>query len=238
MATEFQSKTFRFGFPEGEQFESFKEDVNTLKTFDQSKLTDVIKQIKIIILAKTGKEKYEIYNELIKSNLTDNYSTINSFHRIAKFFFKNFSDENTKDDAPEIITKDIAQKLNLKETELSTIQELLILIKKEADWYEQKELKESFEKGLFPYLKGIGTTIELRGVFNREIKLGENIDSYSKDVEINKENPLIPTISVAITLDSGTPNRFCFQASPEHIEWLINELKAALHKSRILKEKL
>lgn len=237
MDTKFQSKTFMFGFPEGEQFNAFKDDINIIKTFDSSKFEEIIKHIKRIILADTEKEEYKIYNEIVESKLIENHSIINSFHKIVNSFLKSFSDENAKDDSPEIIIRDISKKLKIEEEELSSIKNLLTLIKQNVEWYKQKELKESFEKGLFPFLKGIGTTVELRGVFNREIKLGEDINSYAKEIEINKENPVIPTISISINLDSGTPNRFCFQSSPENIEWLIEELKAALHKSKMLEEK-
>ena len=38
---------------------------------------------------------------------------------------------------------------------------------------------------------------------------------------------------MSLSVDSGTPNKFYFQASQEAIESLIKELKAALHKLTI-----
>ncbi len=237
MSKEIKSRMFKFGFPEGDQLDAFKNDIFILKEFDASYVERVINHIKKIIKADTKKETYSLYDEIVESKLVESHSIIYSFHRIAKYFFEKLSEEDSKKDKPEIIVEDIANKLNLEENQLSTIEILLITIKKEVEWYKLEELKEEFEIGLFPNLKGIGTTVELRGVFSREIKFKEKIENYSKEVEINEESPIIPTISVALTLDSGSPKRFCFQVSPENTEWLIEELKAALHKSNMLKEK-
>ena len=229
MATEFQSRTFRLKILKKEDFDIFEEDINVLKTFNTSELKEILKHIKKIILADTEKEEHKIYDEIINSKLIDNQRTINSFERTVTFFLKIFSNEESKEDNPEKIIKDIKETFDFDENELSSIKYLLELIKNEAEWYGQEKLKKDFEKGLFPYLKKIGTTVELRGVFNHEDK--------SDKVKINEDNPIIPTISVAITLDSGIPDRFCFQVSPEHLEWLIEKLKVALQESKILKER-
>ena len=81
----------------------------------------------------------------------------------------------------------------------------------------------------------IGTTEELRGVFSRELKYGEKADEYIKDIKIDKTYTTVPIISVAISLDSGTPDKFCFHASPDSIEWLIEKLRASLYKVKMLK---
>ena len=238
MSGEFQSRTFRFGFPQGDDLESFKNDVDVLRDTDVSKLEGVVKRIQEIIFADTKEEENKISKEIIKSDLLRDSSTINSFYRIVRFFLKNFSDEDNKEDTPEIVIRDIAKKLNLEINELSTIKALLALVKKEVPEFKQKDLRQDYEKGLFPYFRGVGTTVELRGVFNRIMKFGESADSYAKEVEINKGKPAVPTISIAITLDSGNPKRFVFQSSPEKLEWLIEELKGALHKVKMLEEKL
>jgi len=237
MAKEFKSRTFRFGFPEGEHFDAFKEDINCIRKLDDLNLEKIVDSLKGVIIASTEKEKHKLIDEIVEKKLVEDYSIISALYRIAKYFFGKFTEDDTKEDNPKDIAVDIAKKLNYKDEEISVIEKLLILIKKESGWYEQEELIETFESGLFPNIKSIGTTVELRGVFNREIKFGEEIKDYSKDLRINKESSVVPTISVAITLDSGTPNRFCFQDSPENIRWLINKLEAALVKTNKLKEK-
>ncbi len=237
MDTKFQSRTFRFGFPEGEQFNSFKEDINNLsETLDLSKLKDYTKYVSEIVFSDE-EERDEIYNKIIDLGLIKDSSKIYSFHRLVNFFFKKFSNESTKDDNAGIIIKDISKVLNINEKGLSLINELLILIKDEAEKHKQRKRKERYKRGVSPYLKGVGATVELRGVFNREIEIEEDLESYKKDIQIDKETPLIPIISVSLSVDSGTPNEFHFQASQENIENLIKELKTALHKSKMLEEK-
>lgn len=237
MTQEFKSRTFRFGFPEGEHLIAFKADINVLKESEESKIKDALEYVKKIFNSRTKKERFEIYDEAVESKAVGSHTVIYTLVRISRYFFEKFTEEDTKEDSPEIILDDIQKGLGIEKDKLNTIKTLLELLKDEYEWYKQKELKEDFEKGLFPNLKGIGTTVGLRGVFNREIKFGETVDKYSKEVEINDESPLVPTITMSITLDSGTPNRFVFQISPRNAEWLNEELKAALHKTKLLKEK-
>jgi len=237
MAKEFKSRTFRFGFPEGEHFNAFKDDIDLTRKIDISKVDELIPFLKKLISANNKKEKNKVIDEIIEQKLIEDYPIVYSFHRVSKYFFDKFTEDDTEKDTPEDITWDISKRLEIDEAELAAIQKLLVSIKKNSEWYKQKELKEIFEKGLFPNIKSIGTTVELRGVFNREIKYGEKIEEYSDILEIEEKNPVIPTISVAISLDSGTPERFCFQDSPENIEWLINKLQAALLKTKKLKDK-
>ena len=237
MTTKFQSRIFRFGFPEGDELKSFKEDITSLtEILDLSKLKNATEYISKITLSDE-EERYEIYNKIIELGLITNSQKIYSFHRLINFFFKKFLDESTKEENIDFIIKDISKELNLNEKELSLINELLILIKGEAEKHGQKKQKERYKTGVLPYLKGVGTTVELRGVFNREIKIEEDIELYKKDIQIDKETPIIPIISVSLSVDSGTPDKFYFQASQEAVEKLIKNLKAALHKSKMLKEK-
>ncbi len=237
MDTKFQSRTFRFGFPKGEHFNSFREDINNLsETLDLSKLKDSTKYIPEIVFSD-DEERDDIYNQIIDLGLITDSSKIYSFHRLVNFFFKKFSNESTKKDSSDIVIKDISKALNINEKELSLINELLILIKDEVEKHEKRKRKERYKRGVSPYLKGIGTTVELRGIFNREIEIEEDFESYEKDIQIDKETPIIPIISVSLSVDSGTPSEFHFQASQENIENLIKELRTALHKAKMLEEK-
>lgn len=232
MNTKFQSRIFTHSF-NNEGLEAFKKDIEFLSEIHPEKIESIFDFIKKAICTLTEKEEIEIYDEMLKQEAVPIRQTAVLSHRAINFFFEKFYDEKTKEDTLEEIFSDLIV-LGFKEENLQSIKKLLTLIKQNSEWYEQYRLKKSFSAGLFPYLKGIGTTVELRGIFNRGIYIGEKIDSYIKDVKINKDNPLVPIISISITLDSGTPDRFCFQASPEKVEWLIEELKSALHKSKML----
>ncbi len=232
MNTKFQSRTFTHPF-DNEGLEAFKKDIEFLSEVHPEKIETIIDFIKKVICVSTEREEIEVYDEMVNQKIVPSRQAALLSHRAINFFFEKFYDEKTKEDTLEEIFSDLIV-LGFKEENLLSIKKLLNLLKKESQWYEQHKLKKSFSAGLLPSFKGVGTTVELRGVFNRRIYIGEKIDSYIKDVKINKENPIVPIISIAITLDSGTPDRFCFQTSPGEVEWLIEELKSSLHKSKML----
>ncbi len=232
MAREFKSRTFVLGSPEGEELENLKADIELLSTLEPSKWDAVLSYAKEFIIAKTKREELRVLNNLMKSESIPRHVALAAY-RFIHFFFRKFTDETTRDDTPKEILADITP-LGFTAEDISTIEKFLALIKQDAKWYRDYKLKESFRKGLFPYLKGIGTTVELRGVFNREIRYGENAEEYEEEVELEEKSATVPVISVAITFDSGYPDRVCFQATQDSTRWLIEELKAALHKVKML----
>lgn len=234
MSTELKSNIFDSGFFKGDQLEAFKEDVQNIIDFKSAEFERIMDFVKRIIITESDKEEQELFSKAVESKLVNNKTTIISFHRLMTFFWSKFYDEKNKGDEPKTIIKDIANSINIDINELGSIEKLIELVKKESSWFDEYKLTNSISVGLFPFLKGIGTTVELRGVFNRQLKFGEKADDYMNSVKIYYDNPVTPVITIALTLDSGTPDRFCFQASPERIEWLIEELKASLYKMKIL----
>lgn len=230
----YKSRIFNESFLEDRELEIFKKDIIILNEIEPGNWENIFSYIKRIVITKTEKEDSHIRDELLKSNLLKDYSTIYSAQRIIIYFLKKFSSEEAKEDGVDVVTRDI--ELLVEKECLNSIKSLFEIIKKESIWYESYKTQRSYDIGLLPFLKGIGTTVELRGIFNKEIEFSEESESYIKEVEINKEKSIVPTITMALTLDSGTPSRFCFQLSPERANWLIEELKAALHKAKLLEE--
>jgi hypothetical protein len=95
----------------------------------------------------------------------------------------------------------------------------------------EMEQRRNREIGVLPYLKSVGTTVELRGVFDRSFRLGDDLGSYAPQLL-----SVTPIVSVSIGLDSGTPEGINFQASPDDLQFLIEVLKAAQHECRILRD--
>jgi len=121
--------------------------------------------------------------------------------------------------------------------QFGTIKSVLEILKKKAPQHESEKRKMRYERGVFPYLKGFNTTVELRGIFNKELGIGESFNSYIEQAKIDEENPVVSIISVSISLDSEQANKFSFQASPEHLKLLVEELKSAIYKSELLEVK-
>src|SRR3989344_3709937 len=226
MAIEFKSRTFTISPLNDEGLKALKEDAEILSNVNVASFPQVIDSAKEIILAKTERDELALEEGMVTSRLVPNRQTALAAYRFIRYFFKIFADDSTKEDSPEDIVKDL-EGIGLSSNITCLIAKIIELIKQEAKWYEYNRLKESFSSGLFPSFRGIGTTVELRGVFNREIKYGEKVEDYAKEAKLEEKSPMVPVISIAITLDSGTPSRFIFQASPEETEWLIEELKAS-----------
>src|SRR3989338_5408287 len=235
MAIEFKSKTFTISPLNEENLKTLREDAAILCKVESKNFPSVIESVKEIILVKTEKEELEIQEKMITSGLVANLQTAVSARRLINYYFRIFHEDLTKDDSPENIAKDLVA-IGLDSKNLFVIEKLLNLIGQEVKWYDNYRLKKSSKQGLFPYLKSVVTNIELREVFNREIKGKEKVEEYAKEAQLEKDCPAIPIISIAITLDSGTPDRFCFQTSPEDIELLIERLKASLLKTKMLEE--
>lgn len=237
MATEFQSKTFKSGFSKWENFEAFRNDLEIVNKIDfKSQISDsLIDHVIQYILAKTNDEERKIIEETIKSKLVSNKDVFKAIFRFARIFFEIFIDEDTKDDNPGVLLEDLSIELKVDKSELATIKVLLETIKNKSTYYEKIKNKEKSRVGVLPYLRGFDTTVDLRGIFNKELGLGDDLDLYFKEVKV--EGKPCPIISVAISLDSGTPDKFYFQASPESINHLINELKAAVYNSEILQKR-
>jgi hypothetical protein len=236
MKDNFQSRLFEDGFFKGDQLDSFKEDIETIKDINLKDIEKIIPLIKEIILADTEKGKSKLYEDAVTNKLVSKKSEILSFTRLSIYFYREFQKEKYKDEKIELIVKDISVGLNIKEEELSSISKFIELVKNEYDWYTAYKRQFLYKKGLVPSIKAVGTTVELRGVFNHEIEMGQTLSDYKKDLEITKEKPIIPLITVALTLDSGSPDRFVFQATTDRIDWLINELNASLLKIKLLEE--
>lgn len=232
---ELKSKTFTINKLPEESLKAIKEDVGTISCLKPEKFSAIIDSIKKIIRAKTEKDELKIQETMIAEGLVPNLQVSTSIRRLINYFFRIFYDDLTKDDLPENIASDfVAFGANSENKNL--IEKLLLQVKQESEWYNEYQTKKSFEQGLFPSLARMGTTVELRGVFDCEIEGDEKLEEYTQRVTLEKDCPIVSVISIAITLNSGTPDRFVFQASPEEVKLMIERLKASLHKAQMLTE--
>lgn len=236
MEIEFRSRTFGYTQMKKDELAALASDANLLLGLGEEKHPSIVELSKNLIEAKTTEDELRIYEQAMPE-IVHNRQMGMSAHRFCYFFFRIFISDDSKEDTPEELASDLRQlgvgsDPNKPDPKIT---KLIELIKQESPWFKEFRLKNTYKKGLFPCIESTGSTVELRGVFNREMRKGEKIEGYSKDVGFDSEK-LVPVISISITLDSGDPNRFVFQGSPDDIESLIERLKAALHKSKMLVE--
>lgn len=233
MVIEFKSRTFGYTQMKEDELAVLASDANLLLSLGEEKFPSLVDFSKSLIEAKTTEDEREIHDEAIEKELIQNRQTAVSIHRFCNYFLRVFNNEDFQGDRIEEIAEDLGQ-LGVKNQD--AIIKLLDLIKQKIPWYQEYKLKKTYKRGLFPYLDSVGTTVELRGVFNREISGKETCEEYIEEVKIESNNSLLPVISVSITLDSGDPDKIIFQSSPDAIQLLIERLKAAVHKSEMLVE--
>jgi len=236
MKYEFRTKTFSSATLQTEEVDTLKNDATIVGALPADAFPNILEFVKQYLLSKTTDEQVSILSEAVASKAVPNQQAAVSAFRMGSFLFRAMTNKSTKDDSASDLVRDI-QTLGVEKEYLSALKAFVQIVEKNRAWYESQQRQESFQKGLFPSLKGVGTTVDLRAVFNDEIGFGESVESYTTRVKLDKETPLMPIVSVALTLDSGHPDRFCFQASPKYISWLIEELRAALHKVTMLEKK-
>jgi len=237
MTIELKSRTFSLNPMSENESSVLKNDAELLAGIEPRRWNNIVKILKELVAAKSESQRRGIEARLVGPDLIPSLHAVAAAHRISRLFFRAFSDEATKDDTPDAIVGDLVTMGCLSvEKNRESLRELLSLIKKEAGWYDVERRVGATRAGLFPSLTGIGTTAELRGVYTRELEFGEEADSVAQETRLDKGKPFVPVISVALTLDSGIPDRFVFQASPECIEWLIEELRLALHKVLVIQK--
>ncbi len=131
--------------------------------------------------------------------------------------------ESGRRDTPEAITDDLQELQLVQQEERVKFLELLRLLKDEITPKQQEqEIKRASESGVLPMLRGVGTTVELKGVRTENFHWGDSIDTYTPNF-----SGVVPIVSAAIVLDSGTPDRFTFQMTSRNLEDVLDSLQAA-----------
>jgi hypothetical protein len=88
-------------------------------------------------------------------------------------------------------------------------------------YYEKEQRKLRFEGGVLPRFKSFGSTVELRGVTIPRFRPDDPLNDYKPTVE-----RVIGVASILIGVDSGTPEKFCFQVTSEDLDRLMIRLEA------------
>lgn len=236
MQREFKTVTFAEKSLESESVKTLINDISVVASLNHGSYPDLMNFIKSSVQRKTIHEHASLLSEAIESGSVPSHQAAASAARLGRFFLRAFYSTISKQDSIEDLIFDLGT-LGVGKEQLPAAKAFLLALQGERGWYENFRRQEDFRAGLFPSLKGIGTTVELRGVFDEEIQFGEAVESYATRVQLDETCPVLPITSVALTFDSGDPDRFCFQASPDYVRWLIEELRAALHKMKMLEER-
>lgn len=160
--------------------------------------------------------------------------TIRSATAFLAFMVDQLYDEriNAAADSPESWTEDLVS-LGVIESDLApTFTGFMRAVKRLT---EQELLSIKRERlagaGVLPALIGIGTTVELRGIFEGGHTFRTPVAEYTPRLK-----GITSIVSVAISLDMGSPSQFGFQATPNDLDLLIGALESAKKEVTTLRE--
>ncbi len=83
----------------------------------------------------------------------------------------------------------------------------------------ERERPKRYTVGVLPYLKGVGTTVEMRAVLEVAFSLGDDLQAYKPQI-----TSTVPVVSVRLSTDRDTS--IVFQANLHHLRLLIDKLEA------------
>lgn len=226
-----KSKLFRQFDLSDEKNKAFSEDLAALLTLTIEQWQVFLTNLSALLASRTQYEREQVLEHIeAKTGLAR--TVLSRVYSQARFFMSAFREENIRDESPDLWAKDLVTADAMNSESQEQFVEFISLLKDVAfARVEALQRERRAETGVLPSLKGIGTSVELRGVLKEEYEWGKPVEEYDPKIE-----GLIPVVSVAIKVDSGTPDRFVFQAASDEILFMINELQSALKSVLALKE--
>lgn len=228
-----KSKLFGQFDPKDEDNKQFLSDLKVaceLSTDQRHAITDTLPHLLSLIKAK---EKEEATDALQKQTGASQL-LIGHVSDFAGFFLRQMLDDRLKDEPFTVWSSDLIELGVLNRDQESAFLALLQDLKERTLPTLSKVKKQRvYGSGVLPSLKSCGTTVELRGVFDKPYRWGTSLAEYKPVLE-----DVVPVISVHITLDSGAISEIGFQMTPDEADLLISEFSAARVNARILSERL
>lgn len=219
--------------PHDKDNERFVTDLRQLISLSDSQLDAVLSAMPNLARVKVKAEEKEVLKRLeIETQLK--LVEIGHVVDVLRFFISSMLADVTGDDAPEAWAADLEALEVLDADQARLFAKLFKRLKTEClPELDAIQKERSFGTGIFPSLKGAGTTVELRGIFDKPFSWGTSVEDYAPQLR-----DLVAVVSVHLMMDAGSPDEIWFQATPDEIELLIGELEAARKQADVLKNRV
>lgn len=228
-----KSKLFGQFDPKDEKNKQFVTDVKAACQLSEAQRRAIAQALPALIASRTAKETEDRTAQLEKETGATRL-TLGHAADLAAFFMRQFLDDDLKSEAIEDWCVDLVELGILGDVDCPVLVSFLQELKDKAVPAVSKVRKQRlYGAGVFPSMRSCGTTVELRGVFEKPYRWGTPLAEYKPVIE-----EVVPIISVHITLDSGHNSDVAFQVTPEEISLLIDELTAAKIDAKLLSERL
>jgi hypothetical protein len=144
-----------------------------------------------------------------------------------RFLIYALAKDECRDDKSPDLGEDLRELTGLTAQETAAFVETIDKIRSDfLEIYRTTRKKRVYEAGVLPSLKSCGNTVEFRAIIEDRFRFGMVADDYHPRIL-----GYAPVISVHLSTDSGFVDDFSFQASPQEISLLIDNLRAALREA-------
>lgn len=219
-----KSNLFSSFDPKDKSNDKFIDDMKRLMETNETQRNLILQAFPELYQEESVSKREPLINDLAqKTGL--NRLAIGSAYAIIDFMVDQLDNErvNVAADSPESWTDDLLS-LGILEPDLApAFTDFMRAIKQRAGKDLLSIRKERvYGAGILPRLVGMGTTVELRGIFDKEYHLGIPIAEYAPQMR-----SVTPIISILISVNRGYPRDFMFQATQNDVDALIGALEAA-----------
>lgn len=188
------------------------------------------------MLQRTKRQRLEGV-EKIRDSLHISRATAEAIFRFIQFFLRHSIRSHTKHDTIDDLVADVSLLWGESTNEQrNLLRARLTSIRQQAPEYKRMQLRKETLSGVLPTFVACGTTVAMRGVFDKELMFGERADEFAGEVRPSGEDPAVPVVSIAFSVDVGTPDTFFFQTDLEALEFLVEKLKFALLQAKSLQD--
>lgn len=235
MPLDFRSRTFS-QFVDPDEHRTIREDLPTV--LEVKKWGEAVRLVQEALLERTKRQRLEGIEKL-REALHTSRATADAVYRFIQFFLRHSIRLHTKQDAIDDLVADVMLLWGKgTDTQRKVLRERLEAIRQQATDYHRKGLRDDALSGVLPTFSGCGTTVELRGIFEKELMFAERASDFTAEAAPSGEEPPVPIVSIAVSLDAGTPDTFFFQADVDALEFLVQKLQFALLQAKSLQESI
>lgn len=202
--------------------ESFRRDLETLLSLTADQRTTLLESIVPLSRAANRVEVEELAGQVSASlglDMTDLAYSIS----LSQFLLRQLENPVVEEDDPAAWARDLQDMGLVDESQVDDLSRFLVALKERvAPEALEVSKKQEAAGGLFPSLRTVGTTAELRAVVRRTWRFGTDVNSYVPEI-----SDLAGVVSVFLRFDSGFPDTVVFQVSKDGLRLLTESLEAA-----------
>ena len=166
----------------------------------------------------------DILIQVLQEKTSLDVVSLKSLLRIIGFFIYAGKAKDTENDSPKDWVADLLTEGLVESKDSTKLLKIVSYINEDVSKLnENVACLRRAESGVLPNFTSIETTVELRAVNKNSFSITDNISEYLPDII-----DVAGVVSVNLSVSRSVNENVCFQATPNEIRHLINELESAL----------